>query len=91
MVDREITETLLWMAMEGWLGARHEVDSLYMLVQNDPDWKAKFQEQYQDPFRRQMTEDRFQPIVNAVRRVMDGAEPSSTLAQALTEMQKVPN
>jgi hypothetical protein len=91
MVDGELTRTLLWMAMDGWLGARHEVDSLYMLVQDDPQWKEKFREQYQDPFRRQMTEERFQPLLKAVRMVLEGADPDSTLAQALTELQKIPN
>ena len=91
MADAEMLEVLVWAALDGWAGARHEVDSYYLIVQEVPDWKEKLARHLNDPFRQHMTNERFAPLRKAVTAMINGEEGRLVLEQALAAIKKSPN
>jgi hypothetical protein len=95
MADESLMQSLIGFAIEGWSGARHEVDALYIVVQELPNWQGKLREALDDPFRRQMTDDRFDPLRQAVLRIihedLSAEEGYSLLKESLALTQKSPN
>jgi hypothetical protein len=72
-------------------GARHEVDSLYQVVQLVPDWESKFRDAFNDPLRQQGTQASFAPLKRAVEEILQGADAFAALERALAELNKPRN
>ncbi len=85
-------ETLLIGALlDGWEQALHNVDSLWQVVQLVPDWEAKLRDAINNRFRFQTTQERFLPMRRAIQAILEGAEISTALQQALAGIKKFPS
>jgi len=84
----EESEITIKALLSGWEGALHSADSMFQVIQSVPDWQKKLDEATQDKFRRQATTDRFAPIIQAVRKMLEGASGIEPLKQALATIKK---
>jgi len=87
----EQTEELILVLLEGWAVSKHESDSLFLALQENTEWKSKFRFHFDDQFRRETTEIQFSPLRKAIRAILSGAEPYSSLEQAVLELEKKAN
>lgn len=78
MTDEE--KTLMKMLLDGWLGALHNVDTYSQILQDQvPDYRQRVDAMLSDPFRREMTEQRFATVRLVVEGVLAGESVDSLI------------
>lgn len=95
MNDDDKHKALEALLFNGWAGALHNMDSLLQVVQSVPDWTIKYQQAFDNPLRRQHTQEKVDSLLRVGNEILqsqgDVEELCSRLELLFRDMTKPPN